>query len=357
VANALASSYLFLLDAALSFGGMCFIKTYWEDAIKFSNHYYPNEFLFIVVPSYILIWITAIFFSGGYDKPFRISQIVRGIFFGTIAIAVLYAFIPNEWRFSRAIIILGALWTGFEMLLVRSLYHLIKYQTIGPENEAEMRSLIVGKEEAVRAERILRELGNAEEITSIGDISFAKKSAAIFGINQIVFCAAEFSYDAIIQQILECGDKIEYKILNEGSTALMGSNSTNQSGDFYVAERSYALFRPENLRSKKVFDCIISLLFIPLMPVNVFLVTNFGTFVSNWITVLTGRKSWVGFSSQVNLARFPNAMEGILHPSAGLNEIELNEEDVINTELNYAKKYTVSQDVKLLIRNYSALGK
>ncbi|MBP6732366.1 MAG: glycosyltransferase, partial [Chitinophagales bacterium] len=130
LANLFASSYLFIVDAALSFAGIYLIKDYWEDNIVYHDHYYPNEFLFIVVPIYIFIWIVSAFLSGGYDKPFRVANIIRGILFGTIAIAVVYAFIPNEWRFSRAIILLGAAWTGVEMLMTRTIYDLIKYQSL-----------------------------------------------------------------------------------------------------------------------------------------------------------------------------------------------------------------------------------
>src|ERR1043165_3269094 len=177
LANLFASSYLFIVDALLSFTGIYFIKSYWEDMIIYHDHYYPNEFLFIVVPTYILIWIIAAFISGAYDKPFRMSNILRGIFLGTITIAVVYAFIPNEWRFSRAIILLGAIWTGFEMLLTRTIYQLIKHQSLSVEDEDERRSLVVGKEDATRAHEILRSLGNNFEITSTADIKHVRKTA------------------------------------------------------------------------------------------------------------------------------------------------------------------------------------
>jgi hypothetical protein len=40
-------------------------------------------------------------------------------------------------------------------------------------------------------------------------------------------------------------------------TALIGSNSKDTAGDLYVAEKQYALFRPENLRKKRMLDLII----------------------------------------------------------------------------------------------------
>ncbi|HLP50570.1 MAG TPA: glycosyltransferase [Chitinophagales bacterium] len=357
LAGLFASSYLFIVDALLSFTGIYFIKTYWEDMIKYHENYYPNEFLFIVVPTYILMWIVTAFLSGAYDKPFRISAIIRGILLGTIAIAVLYAFIPDEWRFSRAIILLGAGWTGFEMLLTRTVYQLIKHQSFSVPDMDDKRSLVVGKQDATRAEAILRVLGNTHEINFTADLTATRKTAAIHKNNEIVFCSADFTYAGIIQQITECGNRIDYKILNQGSDALIGSNSKDSAGDLYVAEKSYALFKPENLRSKRVFDFATALLMLPLLPVNVFVIKNFGNFISNWLSVLSGKKSWVGFSAGANLSKFPNAKAGILHPADSLKGLNLTKEDLLEAELNYARHYSVNDDVSLLVKNYSSLGK
>lgn len=352
-----ASSYLFIIDAALSFGGIFFIKTYWENSIKYSEHYYPNQFLFIVVPLYILIWILAAFFSGGYDKPFRISKILRGIAAGTIAIAALYAFLPNEWRFSRAMILLGAAWTALEMIFTRMVYHFIRYQSFSIENFEEERSLIVGEqEETARAEKILRTLGHTGEINRSNTLSDCKKVAAIFEINELIFCSSGVSFSDIIQQIQSCGAGIDYKILNEGSDALIGSNSKEGAGDLYVAEKSYALFRPENQRRKRWFDVLFCLLLIPLLPVNIFLIKNFGQHIANWSQVMKGAKSWVGFSTRENSLRFPHASCGILHPGDRVKSFALSNEEMVAIELTYARHYSVRNDVSLLLNNYRKLG-
>lgn len=357
LAGLFASSYLFIIDAALSFTGIYFIKNYWEANIIYHDHYYPNEFLFIVVPIYIVIWIAAAFLSGGYDKPFRVANIIRGMLLGTITIAVVYAFIPNEWRFSRAIILLGAVWTGLEMLLTRTIYDLIKYQSLSLDNEEEKRSLVVGTSDAVRAETILRTLGHHGEIITTSNLNDLKKTALMYQINEITFCSTDYTFKQIIEQLCACGNKTDYKILNTGSDALIGSNSKNSAGDLYVAEKNYALFKPQNIRNKRVFDLAVALLMLPLLPVNIFLIKNFGGFISNWFTVLFGKKSWVGLVSEQNLKHFKVAKTGILGPTESLKEFNLTEEEITQTELNYARHYSVNEDISLLLKNYSRLGK
>ncbi len=357
VAGVFASSYLFVVDALLSFGGIALITNYWSGMIKYTEDYYPAVFLLGVVPVYILIWITTTYFSGGYDKPFRIANILRGIMLGTVAIAVVYAFLPNEWRFSRAIILLGAVWTALEMLLTRTLYHLIRNQSLAVESHEETHSMVVGNAtEMKRAETILRALGNNSDIIENPSLADTKKQAAIYGINEIIFCADGLSYKEVIQQIINTGKRVDYKILNKGMDALIGSNSKNTAGDLYVAEKTYALFKPENLRTKRLQDVIASLLLIVLLPLSLILVKNMGKHIANIFAVLFGKKTWVGFTNAKNLKQFPHAKPSVLHPSVATTGIVFSEEDLSAIELNYARHYSAANDLSLLIRNYRKLG-
>jgi GT2 family glycosyltransferase len=357
LSSLIASSYLFVLDALLSFSGIFLIKTYWENMIKYSDSYYPNQFLFIVVPAYILIWIFSAFLSGAYDKPFRVSKIVRGVLLGTIAIAVLYAFIPDEWRFSRAMILLGAAWTAFEMFFTRMFFQVVKSQSLSVEDDEEGLCLIVGEpRETGRAEKILRGLGSTNEVVQKNLLRDSAKYAAVYNAREIVFCSAEVSFKEIIAQIKQCGKQADYKILNLGSDALIGSNSKDGAGDLYVAERSYALFRSENLRRKRILDIFLCASFILISPLNLILLIGFRRFLPNWLSVLSGKKSWVGFHSAENLKKFPHAKQGIICPADNIQTFALTEEDVAAAELNYARHYSISKDLSLLFRNFKKIG-
>lgn len=357
VAGLFASSYLFVVDALLSFGGIALITNYWSGMIKYTEDYYPAVFLLGVVPMYIFIWITTTYFSGGYDKPFRISNILRGILLGTVAIAVVYAFLPNEWRFSRAIILLGAVWTALEMLMTRTLYHLIRYQSLAVENHEETHSMVVGREEECRrAEAILRSLGNNTDIIENINQEATPKQAAIYNINEIIFCADGMAYKDVITQIINTGSKADYKILNKGMDALIGSNSKNTAGDLYVAEKSYSLFKPENLRTKRLQDVIASIVLILMLPVSLILVKNIGRHIGNICIVLSGNKTWVGFNNANNIKAFPHAKQGVLHPSVSIKNMMLSTDELAAMELNYARHYSAANDLSLLIKNYRKLG-
>ncbi|HOT89642.1 MAG TPA: glycosyltransferase, partial [Bacteroidales bacterium] len=120
--------FLPLTDTLIIFIGFYFLKNYWEQNVLISKGgHYPTEYLSLFVPLYIFIWLFSVFLSGGYDKPIRILKIFQGILIGTLIILVIYALLNEEYRFSRALITLGAIWSIISMLLYRTIFNLLKF--------------------------------------------------------------------------------------------------------------------------------------------------------------------------------------------------------------------------------------
>ncbi|MBL0311079.1 MAG: hypothetical protein IPP77_15865 [Bacteroidetes bacterium] len=326
--------------------------------IKYSPDYYPAQFLFIVVPVYVLIWVFAVFLGGGYEKPYRVSNIIRGVFGGTIAIAAVYAFLPEEWRFSRAIILLGAFWTATEMLLTRTLYHLIKYQSLFFEKEEEKRILITGAtNECTRAEKLLLATGVGHELIIVPNSGTElKKLSLLYSINELIFCAAGISYGEIIRQIQGCGNRMEYKILNEGGDTFMGSNSKNTSGEIYSDWHRYRLAQPAHQRKKRIFDLTICLIGIPLLPLALFIVKGPVGFVRNYLDVFCGKKTWVGYSAGIKIS-LPQIRSAVISVSESINNEKPDEAVLENMNRLYAKYYSASDDLQLLWKYFRELGR
>ena len=73
--NRLFSIFLLpIIDAVFIYGGYAIIKTYWELYVK--QLHYPEHYMLLVVPGYVLVWIFSAYLNGGYDKPLRISRVV-----------------------------------------------------------------------------------------------------------------------------------------------------------------------------------------------------------------------------------------------------------------------------------------
>ena len=373
VLNLLSSSYLILIDALISFGGIFYLVHLYASSVKNAPEYYPLQFIGMVIPGYILVWIISAYFSGSYEKPYRVVPIFRGITVGTIVIAALYGFLPEAWRFSRAIILLGGFCTGTVMLLTRLLYSLLRYQQFSFESVDNNRVIVVGSPSSMQQTRtILQEVAPLSELVSemdvrehIGDI---KTSAALFKAKEIVLCSDVLSYKAIIEQILKLGNGYNYKIFNLATPvvtgrdlslptmgSLIGSNSKNNSGDLYAADLNLNLAKPIARHQKRLLDIILCLLLLIILPFAALIIG--GGLIKNWVQVLIGKKTWVGYwgKSSDAIKGLPVLRPAVIH-QLQFDIPQISSADVRKLNYLYAKHYSISDDLSLMIRNIRSLG-
>ncbi len=361
-----------LLDIILFYTGFLLIKPAWESYRFPSGGSYPPEFMYLVVPAYILTWIIALYFSGGYDKPLKLFSVIKGLLSGTFIILVIYALLPETLRFSRALLLLGAAGSLLMSLASRFLLGVLRIPGFELQLFQKKRIIIIGTDtEAQRVESLLRKTDHKPEI--IGIISPGnKKSAAAIGmvnqlediirinrINEIIFCARDISSQSIIHKMMLLQESgLEYKIAPPESLIIIGSNSINTAGDLYLIDFN-SLNRPVNIRSKRLFDFLMSLFLFVLFPVMLFIVKRPLRFLANAFLVLSGYFSWVGYApgSIQELYDLPAVKRGILSPLDGLRETIL--EDGINERVNitYSRDYSIFTDLNILWRGMKELGR
>ena len=114
-----------MLDAAAIYAGYRIFLPVWESFIFRQEGNYPETYLLIIVPSYIFIWLLSIYFSGGYEKLVKSIDLLRGILLGTLIILIIYALLPENLRFSRALILMGTLWVILSTFGIRLLLSLL----------------------------------------------------------------------------------------------------------------------------------------------------------------------------------------------------------------------------------------
>ena len=99
------------IDAAIMATGFAIILQFWE-RYKFSSaDVYPDKVVTILAVSYIGVWLVSNWLYGAYDRPQKVFAATKGIALGTLIILAMYALLPNYMRFSRAILLLSAIWS------------------------------------------------------------------------------------------------------------------------------------------------------------------------------------------------------------------------------------------------------
>ena len=345
--------------------------------------HYPPEFVLFAIPSYIIVWIVSIYLSGGYDHPIKLPKIIRGIVSGTILILVIYALLPESYRFSRALILLGAVWASISMVAIRLIVNLFGWKNFMLESNTKKRLLIAGEEtEASRVLSLLKLSGSTHNFIGfirpslngstvsgkllpefekyiLGTGEKFKEIMEVYDIDEVIFCAKDISSNQIISFMSVFTPKeVEYKIAPPESLFIIGSSSIDNPGELYVIDIN-SISKSVNKRNKRLTDFLVSTVLLMACPVMIFTQKNPMDFLTNIFRILFGRMSWVGYFDQSNSpsTALPKIRKGILNPLDVIREKKLDETTIHRLNSLYAKDYHVNTDLKIILKNWRDLGR
>lgn len=357
------------IDFAAILAGMYLCKTIYETYFKLYPNLYSGQLTALFFPMYTLLWMFFVYLSGGYDSPLKYRRIFRGILVGTAFILIGYGLLPEHYRFSRALILIGSLMALSFYLLSRWIYGRLNipkfkhgtYKTntriaiIGSEAEfnrvmdllekTKIRTGFVGF--------ISNESNGIKNRHYIGNFDQLDETIQIHHITEIIFCARDVSSSDIIGKMIKLVTRgVEFKIAPPESLSIIGSNSIDTAGDLYVIDINN-LGRPENRRKKRLLDILMSTFVLGVSPVLIWFQKNKWRFVNNTLKVLFGWYSWVGYGK---CERFdlPEIRPSVFTPADGLLQ-DLTEDQTKRVFLNYSKDYQSENDIKILLRNWRRL--
>lgn len=377
--NLLRQIWLPLTDASMLYVGMYGLKNFWQNNIKIAeNLTYPPEYMLVNVPLYIGIWLAAVFLSGGYDKPTKIARIIRGLLFGTLIISAVYGFLPEMFRFSRGMILAGAIWAIFTTTFLRIIIHFVQYKSLAIDYTPKPRAVIVGSlDECKRVHSLLHQSGVQLDLigyvqpTSIpnktldkqllGNTDQLKEIVSIYKLTELIFCGRDLPSQQIIQFMIDIGQLADYKIVPQESLSIIGSNSKNTAGDLYAIDINLHLNQTRHRRNKRLFDVVFALCLGLLLPFYVLFVTNKTKLLLQIVQVLRGKKTWVGYanmqkdeadngSATTANTSLPQIPAGVLSPANALPAGNYNNATLYRLNLLYAKDYSISTDLDILWR-------
>ena len=369
-----------LLDAGLIWGGMYFLKTYWENNHKFVPGDYPPQYMTVAVPAYILVWLASAYLSGAYDPPVKTSRVVRGILVGTLLISAASNYL-DAWRFSKALIILGGVWAVVALVGRQLLTHFVRYRDLRLSERRHKNIAIVGSGPESRRVRHLLEAAGVQarvigyvEVKPMGPAAaapaafFAAPEEALgelrqladiirlYALDELIFCGKDLPASQIIALMLSlpADPPVAYKILPEDSQYIIGSSSKDTPGDYYTLDIALNLYQPRQARAKRLLDVVSSVGLLLLAPLLIWFQPRKAGFLRNCLAVLLGRRTWVGLRYMASSVR---TVPAVLSPAdAAVSAAPLNEFTLRRLELLYAKDYEPSTDLSVLWRCWRRLG-
>lgn len=360
------------LDIAILLLGLHYLKEYWEHNHRFVvGGQYPPELVWVAFPLYSLAWVLGIYLNGGYEKPTRVVNILKGVLIGSIVILVGYSLVAEKYRFSRAIILLGSVWAVFAIPFLRILLQKISGQRLISINQENRRILIVGSPaEAARVELLIKQtigriaylafvtpknekpynekyVGSSENITEL---------VRIFSIDEVIFCSRDISGNDIFKKMAELNPtKVEIKIAPSESEFVIGSNSIDSQGSWYTIQFN-DISKPANRRAKRIFDIVVALMLLLLSPLLILLIEHKWSYLQNIFAVLGGRKTWVGYDAHAPIDHLPRLKKAVIKTTMGSGLMGNNPTAVNHINQLYAKNYKVWNDLHFIISGYRYLG-
>lgn len=363
-----------ILDFIVIFAGMMALSEYWEQTVLAPrSSSFPDEFRFVIIPIYILILILSIAFCSGYKKPIQLGNTNKGILLGTIIILLIYALLPERFRFSRAIIIFGAMWTAIALNSMRYIFHKTNFKNYSIGGKNNRRVVIIGNAEEARrvtslihfAHDKIRFLGTVTvqpkqtfSGMEIGSLPHLKTIISVFDIKEIVFCSKDIPISEIIGIMSRYQSHgIEFKIAPPFTHSVIGSNSILSPED--GPEYPFSLSRKENKRKKRVYDIGASLILAVFFVIDIWFVSHKISFLHNLFDVLRGNRSWVGYNyrSSENNIKPQIVKEGVLSAEDAFQEMLLDERIKCKIDQTYFQDYHIINDVKIMVKCFRDLGK
>ncbi len=151
--------------------------------------------------------------------------------------------------------------------------------------------------------------------------------------------------------------KLDYKIASPDGISVIGSNSINTTGELYNIDIN-SILKPENQRNKRLFDFIMALLFLLIIPIYIIFIPKRLNSIKNLLTILLGAKSFVGYCTYKNAdtSLLPKIKKGIFSPATIIKHSNTSTALIERLNMMYAKDYKITHDLNIIIKSWRKLG-
>ncbi len=285
--NFLGKTWLPALDALAIYLGLVLLKNFWANYYYHDPDWFKPNVLWFNFPLYILIWLGTVWLSGGYDAKYNLSRLLRGLGLGTLILSAVYGFLDLDYRPSRALVLMGAVWAVFSTVGIRLIAHFWEFGNFRLGRSKVKNLVVVGSEsECARVLGLLNRVGaegknfigrvgpsptpspsEQGNTARLGEMAQLAELVRIYEANEIIFCSKDIGSQEIMAHMAQIGPSVSYKIVPEESLSIIGSSSKDEPGELYTIDIRYNIAQPSHRRDKRLIDLCICMGLLVTFPV------------------------------------------------------------------------------------------
>jgi GT2 family glycosyltransferase len=254
--NFFSKIFLPLADALLLTGLFTTFIRIWENWHFTGEYQYPEKFHIAAVAGYAIVTVISIYLTGGYKRPSKFSDTIKGIVISFTAILIVYSLLPLNFRFSRAVMLLGAMSSITIIPLYRYLLSLTGTEMVSYPTLIARRIVVVGDQEGLSNIRDLltdsgiktviigRVSSKPEDFESdvLGSLDQIMEVVRINRINEVIYSTRELTASQIINSMHLLSEyNVTIRIAPIGEKLIIGNKAINLRKDIFSVGDS--LFR------------------------------------------------------------------------------------------------------------------
>ncbi len=372
VRQALSRAWPAGMDTLLLFGSFYGISRLWASYYFHDPAYFRSSFYTFNIPLYTAIGILSMYVYGAYDRPMERKRSWIGFFSGMLLLIILYAFLPVYLRTSRMVIGSGAMAFLFFIGLTRAMLPPWKKSVEGTTRQATRKAIIVaGNPESDRIKELINR--SRDQIEIIGTVTPDAKTAGsapdvlgplskideiirVHQVREVIFSAQDVPFSAFTAAISKLGPGLRFMLAASTTMNIVGSMNRDTEGESYGLRIHFRLSDAASRRSKRLFDLLLALLCIPLIPLLAILVPGPAVFLKNLWKVLTGQMTWVSYHpGDRSREALPALRAGVLAPAypSGPEDTAHKLEHI---HYVYARDYHWTTDLAIVASQWRRLG-
>ncbi|MCW3081095.1 glycosyltransferase family 2 protein [Segetibacter sp.] len=350
-----------LLDAVIIYASFKITNYCWVKYVR-EGQGFVRQLVDISLPGFTLVFLATATLAGIYDNKYRPLKAVYAAFIAIVVNLAVYSLLPEKYRFSRGVILIG----GFIALLLITFVRWILIKTRFVEDDIEdnklLQTIIVGSNEefshvkelfthAGWQERIIGRVAvNGDRRDALGTIDELVELIGSSQVREIIFCEGYLTYKAIISLIQKVPNGISVRFYSAKTDSIVGSDSKNRLGEYVSAHPNFAIKDEYQKRMKRIVDVFVATLLLITFPIQIVLLRY--NWSKNAIAVLLGKKTWVGYLNHQDT--LPSLIPGTLSVTGNPAFLQphLTKDAISKLDYLYAKNYDWKQDITIILGAY-----